>query len=74
MFAYHVKVELDQNIVDGARSSMTYDYARKSETVMAAASTAYLNEVLKGVRKDAGQEMLNKLPVSMVSRLDVLRD
>jgi hypothetical protein len=29
-------VELDQNIVDGARSSLAYRYARASETVMAA--------------------------------------
>lgn len=31
-------VELDRNIVDGARSSLTYKYARASETVMAAVS------------------------------------
>lgn len=30
------QTELDQNIVDGARSLLTYEYARKSETVMAA--------------------------------------
>lgn len=31
------QVELDQNTVDGARALLTYEYARKSETVMAAA-------------------------------------
>ena len=29
-------VELEQNIVDGARASMTYTYARQSETAGAA--------------------------------------
>ncbi|GFZ50626.1 hypothetical protein JCM24511_08384 [Saitozyma sp. JCM 24511] len=55
-------VELDRNIVDGARSSLTYKYARASETVMAAAGTAYLNEVLKGVGKDYNQRLLEKFP------------
>jgi hypothetical protein len=59
-----VKVELDQDTVDGARALLTYEYARKSETVMAAASSAYLNEVLKGVGKNFDQEMLKRLPVS----------
>ncbi|KAK8858824.1 hypothetical protein IAR55_003054 [Kwoniella newhampshirensis] len=54
--------EMDQDIVDGARSAMTYGLARKSETVLEAAGTAYLNEVLKGVGKDHDQEMLKKLP------------
>ncbi|WRT68029.1 uncharacterized protein IL334_005004 [Kwoniella shivajii] len=54
--------KLDQDIVDGARSSMTYDYARRSETVLGAASTAYLNEVLKGVGKNYDQEFLKQLP------------
>ena len=31
---------------------------------MAAASSAYLNEVLKGVGKNFDQEMLKRLPVS----------
>lgn len=59
---------------------MTYDYARNSKTVSSAvspslctcflshkvqASTAYLNEALKGVGKDYNQEMLRKLPVSL---------
>ena len=35
-------VELDQNIVDGARSTMTYEYARKSETVSAAVSIVFI--------------------------------
>ncbi|WWC62849.1 uncharacterized protein I303_105447 [Kwoniella dejecticola CBS 10117] len=55
-------IKLDQDIVDGSRSSMTYDYARRSETVLSAASTAYLNEVLKGVGKKYDQEFLKKLP------------
>ncbi|ORY30613.1 cytoplasm protein, partial [Naematelia encephala] len=55
-------VELDRNLVDGARSLLTYEYARKSETVSSAASTAYLNEVLKEVGKNNDQEMLKKLP------------
>lgn len=50
--------------MDGARSSMTYDYARRSETVLGAAGTAYLNEVLKGLGKNADQELLKSLPVS----------
>ncbi|OCF37287.1 cytoplasmic protein [Kwoniella heveanensis BCC8398] len=54
--------ELEQAIVDGARSSMTYDYARKSETVLGAAGTAYLNELLKGVGKDFDKQFLEKLP------------
>ncbi|WWD18715.1 hypothetical protein CI109_103169 [Kwoniella shandongensis] len=54
--------EMTQDIVDGARSSMTYGFAKKSETVLAAAGTAYLNEVLKGVGKDYEQEELKKLP------------
>lgn len=90
-------MEIEQTLVDGARSSLTYEYARKSETVMAAvssvhlvlvlyhrphtprsrlvikqkrsvlirqASSAYLNEALKGVGKNYDQEMLKKLPVS----------
>jgi hypothetical protein len=32
----NVQVELDQDTVDGARALLTYEYARKSETVMAA--------------------------------------
>ena len=32
------QVELEQDILDGARSSMTYDFASKSETVGAAVS------------------------------------
>ncbi|OXG18692.1 cytoplasmic protein [Cryptococcus neoformans Tu401-1] len=55
-------VELDQDLVDGARSSMTYDYARRSETVLGAAGTAYLNEVLKGLGKNADQDLLKSLP------------
>ncbi|WVR06565.1 hypothetical protein IAU60_003596 [Kwoniella sp. DSM 27419] len=55
-------VKLDQDIVDGARSSMTYDYARRSETRISAASTAYLNEVLKGVGKDHDKVFLEQLP------------
>ena len=57
------QVELDQDTVDGARALLTYEYARKSETVIAAASSAYLNEVLKGVGKNFDQEMLKRLPV-----------
>ena len=41
---------------------MTYSYARQSETVGAAASTAYLDEILRGVGKNFSQEMLAKLP------------
>ncbi|WWC88419.1 uncharacterized protein L201_003330 [Kwoniella dendrophila CBS 6074] len=55
-------IKLDQDIVDGARSSMTYDYARRSETILGAASTAYLNEILKGIGKNYDQEFLKKLP------------
>ncbi|OCF75418.1 cytoplasmic protein [Kwoniella mangroviensis CBS 8886] len=55
-------IKLDQDIVDGCRSSMTYDFARRSETVLDAASTAYLNEVLKGIGKNHDQEFLKKLP------------
>lgn len=82
--ANSVQIELDQNQVDGARSSLTYEYARKSQTVMSAvrlmncfrcttlmsvqASTAYLNEVLKDVGKDFDQMMLKKLPVRPVQR------
>lgn len=50
--------------MDGARSSMTYDYARRSETVLGAAGTAYLNQVLKGLGKNADQDLLKSLPVS----------
>nr|XP_019045357.1 cytoplasmic protein [Kwoniella bestiolae CBS 10118]OCF24287.1 cytoplasmic protein [Kwoniella bestiolae CBS 10118] len=55
-------IKLDQDIVDGCRSSMTYDFARRSETLLDAASTAYLNEVLKGIGKNHDQEFLRKLP------------
>lgn len=55
-------IALDQNIVDGARSSLTYSYARASETVMSAAYTAYLDEVLKGVGKDSNKKLLEKFP------------
>ncbi|TYJ56451.1 hypothetical protein B9479_002854 [Cryptococcus floricola] len=55
-------VELDQDLVDGARSSMTYDYARRSETAATAATTAYINETLKGLGKNADQDMLKQLP------------
>jgi hypothetical protein len=59
------QIELDQTLVDGARSSLTYSYARASETVSAAASTAYLDEVLKGVGKDANKRLLEQFPVSL---------
>jgi hypothetical protein len=59
--------------VDGARALLTYEYARKSETVMAAASSAYLNEVLKGVGKNFDQEMLKRLPVCPPSLSDRLK-
>lgn len=36
------QVELDQNFVDGARSTLTYDYARRSETMAMAVSTRVL--------------------------------
>lgn len=36
--SFWVQVELEQNIIDSARSSLTYSYARKSETVMGAVS------------------------------------
>lgn len=57
------QIELEQNIVDGARASLTYSYARGSETVGAAAGTAYLDEVLKGVGKDQNKKMLETFPV-----------
>lgn len=58
---------MDQKIVDGARASLTYRYARASETVGAAASTAYLNEVLKGVGKDYNQKLLEAFPVRLTA-------
>lgn len=60
---------MDQKIVDGARASLTYRYARASETVGAAASTAYLNEALKGVGKDYNQKLLEAFPVRIVTTL-----
>lgn len=58
------QIELDQTIVDGARSSLTYSYAMGSQTVGAAAATAYLDEILKGVGKDQNKKMLETFPVS----------
>lgn len=56
------ETELDTNIVDGSRASLIYSYAGKSETVAAAASTAYVDQALKEVGKDHSQRMLAKLP------------
>lgn len=56
------ETELDSNIVDGSRASLIYSYAGKSETVAAAASTAYVDQALKEVGKDHSQRMLAKLP------------
>jgi hypothetical protein len=44
---------------------LTFSYARASGTVSAAASTAYLDEVLKGVGKDNNQRLLEQFPVSI---------
>lgn len=41
---------------------MVFGYANKSSTVGGAASTAYLDEILKGVGKDFSQRMLQKIP------------
>lgn len=56
------ETELDSNIVDGSRASLIYSYAGKSETVAAAASTAYVDQALKGVGKDFSQRVLARLP------------
>jgi hypothetical protein len=63
------QIELDQNIVDGARSMLTYSYAASSETVGAAAGVAYLDEVLKGVGKDWNKKMLETFPVSYLIQI-----
>jgi hypothetical protein len=60
------QIELEQNIVDGARASLTYSYARASETVGQAAITAYVDECLKGVGKDYNKQMLETFPVSLI--------
>lgn len=55
-------MELDENVIDAAKASMVFSYAQKSETVGAAATTAYLDEVLKGIGKDWSQHMLAQIP------------
>ncbi|WWC71010.1 uncharacterized protein I206_104963 [Kwoniella pini CBS 10737] len=62
-------IKLDKDIIDGSRSSMTYDYARKSETVLSAASTTYLNEILKGIGKKNDENFLKKLPLIKIENL-----
>ncbi|KAL7420500.1 hypothetical protein Q5752_004450 [Cryptotrichosporon argae] len=66
-------IELDQNIVDGARAGLTYSFAVKSETVMGAASTVYLDEVLRGVGAGYGAALLSKLKdVTLAQLRDVI--
>ncbi|WVN87093.1 uncharacterized protein L203_102269 [Cryptococcus depauperatus CBS 7841] len=55
-------VELSQNLVDGAKSTMTYSYVRKLDTLLDAAANSFLNEVLKGLGKNADQELLKQIP------------
>ncbi|WVO17244.1 hypothetical protein L204_104936 [Cryptococcus depauperatus] len=55
-------VELDQDLVDGAKSMMTYTYARRSGTLLNAAANSFLNEALKGLGKNADQELLKQIP------------
>ncbi|EIW67501.1 hypothetical protein TREMEDRAFT_33585 [Tremella mesenterica DSM 1558] len=62
-------VELEQSILDGARATMTFSYARESETVSAAAASAYLNEALKGLGKDHHQHVLTVLPSITLSQI-----
>ena len=45
------------------RWRQTFSYDRAAGTVSAAASTAYLDEVLKGVGKDNNQKLLEQFPV-----------
>ncbi|BEI83257.1 hypothetical protein CcaverHIS002_0311250 [Cutaneotrichosporon cavernicola] len=62
-------MELDENVIDAAKASMVFAYAQKSETVGAAATTAYVDEVLKGIGKDWSQRMLAEIP--QVTREDI---
>ncbi|KAJ9101136.1 hypothetical protein QFC21_003354 [Naganishia friedmannii] len=53
--------ELDANIVDAAKSTMSYTYARREGNVGAAASTVLLNEVFKNIPADSGARTLASL-------------
>ncbi|KAJ9111193.1 hypothetical protein QFC20_002687 [Naganishia adeliensis] len=53
--------ELDPNVVDAAKSTMSYTFARREGNIGAAASTVLLNEVFKHIPADAGARTLASL-------------
>jgi hypothetical protein len=55
---------IDDVLVEGARASAAYSFAKKSDTLVRAASTSYVDEVLKGKTKTYTQELLSSLSVS----------
>lgn len=57
-------IELDKNLVDAAKSSLSYAYAKQEGNPGAAALTAFKNEVFKHVPADQGARMLASFNVS----------
>jgi len=53
-------VELDQTVIDSAKSSMVYGVTKGISTPGRAATVSFINQALKGVPKDYGVELLKK--------------
>ncbi|KXN89943.1 hypothetical protein AN958_04947 [Leucoagaricus sp. SymC.cos] len=53
-------IELDQTVIDSAKSSMVYGVTKGISTPGRAATVSFINQALKGVSKDHGVELLEK--------------
>jgi len=53
-------VELDQTVIDSAKSSMVYGVTKRLSTPGRAAMVSFINQALKGVPKDYDVELLKK--------------
>lgn len=64
-----MQIELETALVEAAKSSLVFAYARKEKTVSAAANLAFGNEALKGLPLSFGRELLAKIQVRILNTL-----
>ncbi|EKM83806.1 hypothetical protein AGABI1DRAFT_124130 [Agaricus bisporus var. burnettii JB137-S8] len=64
-------IELDQTVIDSAKSSMVYGVTKGVSTPGRAAMTSFTNQALKGVTKNYGVELLDKFQA--ITKEDIVK-
>lgn len=61
-----MKVAIEDTTIDAAKSSLVYNITQSVGSPGKAASSSFLNQVLRGVPKDFGRQLLQQIQVCSI--------